>query len=102
MDRYHEVAKHAKSMIILRKCRDCYDTHKLIYYKRIKNLGDFDIYNTFIHQWTSENNEMGTHFNLYSTLEDALSNKNEWKYCNYYNHLGGQIGFPRNCDPVKL
>ena len=48
MKAYANIAKEAKSMIIVRKCLDCDDTHKMIYYKRKSNMGNFDIYSTFI------------------------------------------------------
>ena len=33
--------------------------------------------------WLSKDNHISTDFNLYSTLSDALNDRNAWGYCNY-------------------
>merc|ERR1712226_1118134 len=44
----------------------------------------------------SENNLMGTDFDLYSTYDHALSGEeyDKWRYCNYDY---AEVGFPRDC-----
>jgi len=41
---------------------------------------------------------MGVHFNIYSSLEEALDNVKPWEFCNY-DYSGGNVGFPRDCGP---
>merc|ERR1719431_554221 len=58
-------------------------------------LDSFDLYaNT--EDWFSTNNVLGTDFNLYSTLEDALSGSNPWLFCNYDDP---GVGMFRDCGP---
>eukprot|EP01083_Nonionella_stella_P301077 1031181_1 len=53
--------------------------------------------------WTDNFNKMGTDFNLYSTLDDALNDVNAWSFCNY-NHdkalISGTGGSFRDCGPT--
>jgi hypothetical protein len=49
MKQYQIVADNAKSSIIIeRNCLDCINNHKLIYYKRIRNMVTFDAYTNLI------------------------------------------------------
>ena len=41
-------------------------------------------------------NIMGTHFNLYSTFEDAWNEKNSWKVCKFDEEC---VAFPSRCGP---
>eukprot|EP01083_Nonionella_stella_P208149 755603_1 len=68
--------------IIKRECLACFDAFKVIYYRRFTQLSSFDVYGS-MKLWTSTNNELGTDFGLYSTLQDALSDMNRWVSCNY-------------------
>jgi hypothetical protein len=74
-------------------------THQNIYYKRITDYSSFDAYSNFLVTWSSSNNILGTDFNLYSNLADALAETNPWTTCNY-DHPG--IAFPRDCGPNGL
>jgi len=62
-------------------------------------LQDFDIYPTFIEQWTEQNNKFNDDFYLYSTLNHAISDKEDdrWEYCNF-DYSGSNVGFPRDCS----
>mmetsp|Transcript_63477 Transcript_63477/g.115856 ORF Transcript_63477/g.115856 Transcript_63477/m.115856 type:complete len:108 (+) Transcript_63477:247-570(+) len=44
--------------------------------------------------------DVGFHsdFDLYSSLEDALEDKNAWRFC---NGNARYIGFPRDCGPRR-
>ena len=59
-------------------------------------LDSFDLY-TYTNDWKSENNTLGTDFNLYSTLEDAIQDTNAWTYCNYDDP---NVGMFRDCGPT--
>lgn len=37
---------------------------------------------------------------MFSTLENALEDKDPWAYCNF-DYYGGNVGFPRDCGPYK-
>ena len=84
--------------IIRRECLDCTDSHKVIYYKRKTSPKSFDAYYYLIVTWSSTNNLLHRDFELYSTFQDAVNDKNPWQYCNY-NDRGE--AFPRDCGPKK-
>ena len=42
--------------------------------------------------WTSTDNILGTNFNLYSSLQDALNDINPWLFCNYDDYSFRGIG----------
>eukprot|EP01083_Nonionella_stella_P094600 265479_1 len=88
--------------IIRRECANCDATHKEIYYKRLTKTDTFDVYKSMAY-WTDNFNKMGTDFNLYSTLDDALNDVNAWSFCNY-NHdkalISGTGGSFRDCGPT--
>merc|ERR1719334_471535 len=81
--------------ILKRVCPTCSESHKEIYYKRLTMVNSFDLY-SYTDNWFSENNILGTDFNLYSTLEDAINDNNRWAYCNYDEP---NIGMFRDCGP---
>jgi hypothetical protein len=89
--------------LVRRVCKSCSRaTHKDVIYKRIKKKGDIDFRDLFLSNWFSDpsgagTNILGSDFNLFSTVEDALNNTNHWTFCNY-NDPG--IGFPRDCGPT--
>ena len=87
--------------IIKRECHLCTETHRLIYYKRKPDppTFHFNAYN-YMKFWKDENNILGQHFNLFSTLDDALHDRNPWKHCNYDDVPG--VGAFRDCGPVQL
>lgn len=81
--------------IVRRLCKSCYQSHRDIYYQRITDApAEFLSY--FLTDWKSENNVMGTDFNLYSSYQAALDEDEyeKWRYCNYDY---ATIGFPRDC-----
>jgi len=88
--------------ILLRRCKYCNGLLRYAYYKRFDQNGlppNVDIlYDVKEHWHTYENNTVGSDFNLYSTYEDAVQDKNPWPYVNsdYYN-----IGFARDSGPYK-
>eukprot|EP00592_Proboscia_alata_P028619 CAMPEP_0194442358 /NCGR_PEP_ID=MMETSP0176-20130528/126081_1 /TAXON_ID=216777 /ORGANISM="Proboscia alata, Strain PI-D3" /LENGTH=778 /DNA_ID=CAMNT_0039268443 /DNA_START=241 /DNA_END=2574 /DNA_ORIENTATION=- len=82
---------------IRRLCVDCGDSHKDIIYKRLTPLPDgFSIFDYFVGEWASQDNELNEDFELYSNMLDALNDRNQWQFCNY-DYYG--IGFPRECGP---
>lgn len=82
--------------IIHRHCAECSrDSHKDIYYKRVTPVPDQDAFDAdsgyavdfvdlFVNNWSSTpSNALNSDFKLYSSLEDAIADKNAWTYCNY-------------------
>ena len=65
-------SKDGVGVILKRECSGCGNDHKLIFYKRKKVFGDTSMYDILLDTWRSSNNEINNHFELYSTLEDAL------------------------------
>ena len=81
--------------IIKRECSLCDETHQEIFYKRISDPDTTSIYG-LMSDWVSIDNVLGVDFNLYSTLEDALTDTNAWTSCNYDDP---DIGAFRDCGP---
>ena len=87
----------AASKIFLRECKDCVDTHKNIFYKRLTPIpSSLSIYRLF-NNWTSANNILNTDFKLYSSWADLQADTNAWTSCTYDDL---NIGFPRDCGPT--
>ena len=90
--------------IIYRRCDDCAASHQDIFYKRLTPLGTFDTHEYFSSRChRSDINVLGTDFNLFSTLADAVAGENAWS-CNgdcttRADH--GSAGVPSfgNCGP---
>ena len=83
--------------IVRRICRQCWETHRDIYYKRITPVPTtLDFYDNLLNNWLSVDNTLNVDFELYSSYEDALASQNKWTFCNY-DHEG--VGFPRDCGP---
>ena len=95
---FNSLFQKSEYHIIKRECPYCSDTHKEIYYKRLTMKNTFEPYHYMACQWLKEDNVMGVDFNLFSTLEDALSNENPWAICNYGNPTG-KYGAFRDCGP---
>merc|ERR1712241_658329 len=88
--------KFAKSRgIVWRECPSCDASHKNIYI-RVQDPTSWNAYSRLLVTWQDDGFRSHTGFDLYSTLEDALLQRNAWQYCN-----GGDtgIGFPRDCGP---
>ena len=86
--------------IIKRECSGCQASHQHIYYRRFTMINTFDVYDSMI-LWRSTNNILGTDFNLYSSLSDAIANTNAWTSCNY-DDVNWEIGAFRDCGPHHL
>merc|ERR1711981_892602 len=86
--------------IVKRTCLDCKDTHTYIYYRRFTDIpDDLDFMDLLLMNWFDDaGNEFNKDFKLYSTLQDAKEDKNEWTYCNF---MHPEIGFPRDCGPDR-
>ena len=86
--------------IIRREASASSKDHKDIYFKRRTNPGKFDAYENLIVTWVvNSKNRQHTDFDVYSTLEDALHDRNPWKY---FNGNDRDIGFPRDSSPRKF
>jgi hypothetical protein len=83
--------------IIRYECETCAPSHRNIYYKRITDPTSFEPYDYMCCNWFNNNNVLGTDFQLYSTIDDAVADTNRWAFCNYND---GGIGFPRDCGPT--
>eukprot|EP00957_Ditylum_brightwellii_P013836 1042560-Ditylum_brightwellii.AAC.1 len=71
--------------------------HQTIVYKRINPVSSYVNYKSlFLDNWKNVNNVLNTDFELYSSVNNALSGTNKWTYCNYNN---SGVGFPHDCGP---
>jgi len=86
-----------KQKIIRRLCIDCSPSHREIYYKRLTDDHRVDYHSLFGSNWVSRDNILNRDFKLYSTFEDAVNDRNAWRFCNYDDFSG--VGFPRDCGP---
>jgi len=100
-DEFQEAYEASNTKIIRRVCALCKLSHKDVYYRRVADETElpegFDLVETLTSSFKEENNQMGTHFNIYSTYEDALSRQNPWLFCNY----SANKGFPSECGPTS-
>jgi len=95
---FNSVFQGSSTGIIRRECGDCAGTHKDVYFKRKTSPSTFDAYEYMMVTWSDTDNRMHEDFDIYSTLEDALTDVNAWTFCNY-NDYRHKIGFPRDCGP---
>jgi hypothetical protein len=68
-------------------------------YKRRTAWGSIDQYELFVNKWDVKGeNTFHEDFDIFSSYEDAVADKNPWKYCN-----GGDrgVGFPRDCGASR-
>jgi len=96
---FNKLFQVARSGIARRECADCFGSdHNDVYFRRKKSPSQYDAWEGLMITWMGN---VGFHsdFDIYSSMEDALADKNAWKYCN-----GGHktIGFPRDCGPTTL
>jgi len=92
----------SQTKILRRLCVNCARSHKEIYYRRFDSDGmlpdGFNLLDTVKNNWfSSQHNRFNVNFALYSTYEDALSDSNRWRYCNFNDRT---VGFPRDCGPI--
>ena len=86
-------------MVFYRRCLNCTNTHKTIYYKRITPIPPgFSMYYQMVQTWTSAYNVLNLDFKLYSSYSDYSNDINAWTICNYDKLLP----FPRDCGPSAL
>ena len=75
-------------------------THRKIIYKRLTPINNLNMWDLFTNNWfdggKGYQNNFNTDFKLFSNLDDAIADKNQWSFCNF-NDQG--IGFPRDCGP---
>eukprot|EP01083_Nonionella_stella_P115729 343424_1 len=93
---FNKLFRENEYHIIKKECKSCVATHKEFYYRRITDPDAFDAYD-YMKFWKQQNNEVSKDFNLYSTLNDALTEQNAWSFCNY-NDVPG-VGCCRDCGP---
>ena len=71
-----------------------------MYYVRKTDLKSFDAYYFMLVTWSSKpKNTMHEDFDIYSTIDDAIQQKNPWTFCNYDDP---NIGFARDCGPTSF
>jgi len=93
---FNTLYEKAPEKIFYRVCATCVESHQQIYYRRLTELPEgYDLFNALKNRFSNQNNVMGADFNLYSTLQDALDQTNEWTFCTYNSH----IGMPAECGP---
>jgi len=105
-DEFRKIWSGSANQILRRRCVDCNNSHKDIYYRRFDTNGlpeDFDLLHVVKDYWHSspsiEHNDFQVDFKLYSTYEDAKNDVNNWQACNFND---ANVGFPRDCGPTKL
>jgi len=73
----------SSNQILMRQCKYCTSTHRYVYLKRYDENGlppNVDLLNMVKDAWKQyENNMVGVNFNLFSTYDDALQDKDPWK-----------------------
>jgi len=90
---FNEHFLEAGTGIIRRLCRHCSWSHRTVYIK-IYSPEEWNAYQELLVTWTA--NGFHSKFDIYSSLENALSGQNHWRACNG-NYEG--VGFPRDCGP---
>eukprot|EP00937_MAST-01D_sp_MAST-1D-sp2_P000575 g575.t1 len=86
--------------LIRRDCASCSATSRTIFYKRLTALPSYDLLSVLKSNWTlAPGNAFNVDFELYSTLDDALSgdSSKRWAYCNGDDPSG--VGAFRDCSP---
>lgn len=92
-DDFNALFEGSQSKTLVRYCPNCYDSHQVLFYKRISDIGSFDAYNALVCNFTSADNELNTDFELYNSMEDFLLGANQWSYCYFMDGYG----FPGRC-----
>lgn len=88
----------SQHMIIRRVCPSCDGIYKDLYYKRISYPSrKLDLWDTLLRDFKGKKgNRYGRDYKIYSTYDDAVTDKNEWEVC---ERSQVQIGFPGLCHP---
>ena len=77
--------------------------HRMIVYKRLTSVNNINMYDLFTRNWFNSQrgvrNNLNVDFKLFSNIDDAKYNRNQWNHCNY-NDPG--VGFPRDCGKDRL
>mmetsp|Transcript_93396 Transcript_93396/g.166129 ORF Transcript_93396/g.166129 Transcript_93396/m.166129 type:complete len:2142 (+) Transcript_93396:117-6542(+) len=82
--------------IIMRKCPECSRSHRFIFYRRWTYTDTFEPFLYMACNWNAANNNVFlVDYKLYSTIEDALVDRNSWQNCGYDG-----MGFPGSCSPT--
>jgi len=82
--------------IIMRKCPACRKSHQYIFYRRWTFTDTFEPYLYMACNWRASNqNVFLVDYKLYSTIQDALVDRNAWQSCGYDG-----MGFPGTCSPT--
>lgn len=99
---FNELFAKSPNQIIRRRCYECDHTHKDIYYRRYDSNGlpeGLDLLKILKNYWHDiEGNKFHHDFELYSSYDDALNNRNPWLFCNFNDR---NVGFPRDCGPER-
>jgi len=95
---FNKKAQAAGLGIIRRECGDCRgDQHNDKFFVRKTNPKEFNYYQYLLQTWSTNGNTFHRDFDIYNNLDDAIADRNPWKYCNA-NDPG--VGFPRDCGPT--
>ena len=81
--------------VIQRECTGCASTHGTIFYRRKQGLQSWSAYQDLLVTWSCTG--VGTSFDLYSTYDDAINDRNKWTFCNGDDP---GVGFPRDAGPT--
>jgi len=90
---FNQMFWNSEYPILKRVCNGCAYDHKEIFYKRLTKLHSFDLY-SYTYDWKKTDNVLGVDFNLYSTFDDAVNDREPWEFCNYDDQ---NIGMFRDC-----
>jgi len=94
-DEFNRRLQATTNPIVLRICPYCDAFYKTVYYRRFTYLNNFEAYDYFTCNWNPNMNVAGVDFKIYSTLMDALNDRNSWQSCSNASGLG--VGFPGDC-----
>ena len=104
-EEFRSIWADSSNKILRRRCNNCVDSHKDIYYRRLNDANGelpegLDLLHIVKDAWFSspniENHDFNVDFALYSTYANAVADTNRWQSCDFNTE---NVGFPHNCGP---
>ena len=92
-DCVNELFKQNGGVWLMEVSKDGSTFHEWSVYKQIQERDGFDAHG-YIYNWRSSNNKIHKQFELYSDVNDAISDNAKWDRCNYDD---AKAGFARDC-----
>eukprot|EP00808_Paulinella_micropora_P030486 g10498.t1 len=94
---FNNLFRASPQRILRRTCPNCAQSHQEIFYRRKRQ----DTWNAYQNMWrtwsiSGAGNLPHTDFDVYSSLADALADRNPWQF---FNGDDSGVGFPRDSSP---